>query len=146
MQRVVLSMKWGEAYASDYVNVLYGGVKANLQGDFRFVCLTDDARGIRPEVECLPIPDMGLAPGNLTFGAWPKIAVFRKELYDLVGRAVFIDLDSMICDDLQPFFDHPGRLIMVREWKRPIDRIKLNPPIRGLHGFCLHLGRVAASA
>lgn len=134
MDRVVLTMKWGTAYDPDYVNVLYGGVKSHLQGDFRFVCLTDDPTGIRPEVECLPIPDMGLPPRGFTSGAWPKIAMFKPELYDLKGRALFIDLDSMICGDLAPMFTHPGHLLMIQEWKRPIDRIKLNPPIRGASG------------
>ncbi len=144
MDRVVLTMKWGKAYAADYVNVLYGGVKSHLAGDFRFVCLTDDTTGIRPEVECIPIPDMGLPARGFTSGAWPKIAVFKPDLYGLQGRALFIDLDSMICDNLEPMFDHPGRLIMIQEWKRPIDRIKPNPPLRGASGvFAFTLGELA---
>jgi hypothetical protein len=134
MERVVLTMKWGEAYDPDYVNVLYGGVKKNLAGNFRFVCLTDNPKGIRPEVECHAIPNMGLPAVGFTSGAWPKIAMFKPNLYDLQGRALFIDLDSMICDDLGPMFELPGTLNMIREWKRPIDRVKLRPPIRGASG------------
>ena len=134
VNRVVLTMKWGKAYAADYVNVLYGGVKAHLPGEFRFVCLTDDPTGIRPEVECMPIPDMGLPARGFTSGAWPKIAVFKPKHDGLTGRALFIDLDSMICGDLTAMFDQPGRLIMIHEWLRPIDRIKWNPPVRGASG------------
>lgn len=127
----VICMKWGKAYAPDYVNVLASAVRKNLCGEYRFVCFTDDAEGISPDVETLPIPEMGLHGGNFRFGAWPKISLFKSELYDLVGRALFIDLDSMICGDLAPMFDHPGALVMVEEWPRPIDRLKFRRPIRG---------------
>ena len=124
-------MKWGKAYAPDYVNVLASAVRKNLSGEYRFVCFTDDATGISPDVESLPIPGMGLTLENFRFGAWPKISLFKPELYDLSGRALFIDLDSMICGDLAPMFDHPSALVMVEEWPRPIDRLKFRRPVRG---------------
>lgn len=134
MTKTVICMKWGKAYAPDYVNVLASAVRRHLAEDHRFVCFTDDAEGIDPQVECLPIPDMGLSPANFRFGAWPKISLFKPDLYDLSGRALFIDLDSMICDDLAPMFDHPGDLVMIQEWRRPIDRLKINRPVRGASG------------
>ena len=51
----VLCMKWGTLYGPEYVNRLYGMVARNLRRPFRFVCLTDDASGIRFEVECVAI-------------------------------------------------------------------------------------------
>ena len=130
----VTCMKWGKAYAPDYVNVLASAVRNNLSGEYRFVCFTDDSEGISPEVEALPIPEMGLSLDNFRFGAWPKISLFKPDLYDLSGRALFIDLDSMICGDLAPMFDQPGALVMIEEWSRPIDRLKINRPIRGASG------------
>ena len=53
-ERIVLCMRWGSKYGPEYVDRLYGMVRRHLQGDFRFVCLTDDARGVRSEVTCLP--------------------------------------------------------------------------------------------
>ncbi len=134
MQRNVVCMKWGKAYAPDYVNVLASGVRKHLTGDYRFICFTDDGEGISKDVEVLPIPDMGLKPGNFSFGAWPKLSMFKPSLYDLSGRALFIDLDSMICGDLAPMFDYEGSLVMIKEWARPIDRLKINRPIRGASG------------
>ena len=124
-------MKWGKAYAADYVNVLASAVRKNLSVDHRFVCFTDDTSGISPEIETFPIPEMGLSPSSFRFGAWPKIALFKPELYGLSGRALFIDLDSMICGDLKPMFEYSGELTMVKEWNRPIDHLKLRKPIRG---------------
>ena len=59
-QRHILCMKWGTKYGPEYVNRLYGMVRRHLSGDFAFICLTDDASGIRPEVRCLPIPPLNL--------------------------------------------------------------------------------------
>ena len=42
--RYVLCMKWGSKYGPEYVNRLYAMVRRHLQGDFQFVCLTDEQR------------------------------------------------------------------------------------------------------
>ena len=87
-QRHVLCMKWGTKYGPEYVNTLYAMVRRNLRGDFRFVCLTDDARGIRPEVECLPIPEMDIRPEapGVRDRAWRKLTTFSADLHGLRGR------------------------------------------------------------
>lgn len=115
MDRVVICMKWGKLYGPDYVNVLYGAVRAHLHGTFRFVCLTDDAVGIDPAVECLPIPDLNLREDLWWNGAWPKIGLFLADLHGLQGRALFIDLDMIVCGDLAPLFDYPGTLVAIDE-------------------------------
>ena len=71
-QRHILCMKWGTKYGPEYVNRLYGMVRRHLMGDFNFVCLTDDANGIRPEVQCLPIPplNLNLKPGQRGTMVW----------------------------------------------------------------------------
>ncbi|MFQ5622316.1 MAG: hypothetical protein ACE5FS_02870 [Paracoccaceae bacterium] len=121
---VVLCMKWGTLYGPDYVNVLYAAVAGNLHRDFRFVCLTDDPVGIRREVECHPIPDHGFRSGEFAFGGWPKLSVFARDLYGLAGRALFLDLDTVIVGDITPLFDVPGELVMIREWKRFNDHFR----------------------
>ena len=59
-ERVVICMKWGTLYSADYVNVLFNACKANITGDFRFVCLTDNAGGLTNGIEAFPIPDLSL--------------------------------------------------------------------------------------
>jgi len=134
MEKVVICMKWGTGYGPDYVNVLASAVRKHLKAPYRFVCLTDDTAGVNDNVECYPIPDMGLTKSNASFGAWQKVSIFKRNLYGLKGRALFIDLDSMICDDLEPMFHFPGDLVMIKEWKRPIDKVKINPLVRGASG------------
>ena len=52
----VICIKWGDKYGNDYVNTLYSMVSRNLSLPYRFVCFTDEAEGIRDEVEVKPIP------------------------------------------------------------------------------------------
>jgi hypothetical protein len=114
-------MKWGTLYPATYVNVLYNAVLAHLPGAFRFVCLTDDPEGLLPGIEVLPIPEFNLPKIRWQIGGWPKLGVFRRDLYGLKGRALFIDLDMMILDDLTPFFDHPAPVVatdMGPNWQR----------------------------
>lgn len=87
-QRHILCMKWGTKYGPEYVNRLYGMVRRHLHGDFNFVCLTDDASGVRPEVQCLPIPPLNLQlkPGQRD-GAWKKLTTFEADLHGLRGTA-----------------------------------------------------------
>ena len=119
-ERIILCMKWGTLYPADYVNVLYNACRAHLAGAFRFVCLTDDATGFLPGIEAHPIPDIGCTPEMWRHGAWPKLSVFSADLYGLRGRALFIDLDTVICGDLAPFFDHPAPFVGIdtsRNWR-----------------------------
>jgi len=116
--RVILCMKWGTKYGADYVNRLYGMVRRHLRGEFRFVCLTDRAEGIRSEVSCLPIPDLAL-PEGIPERGWKKLTTFAADLHGLTGTALFLDLDVVVVDDITPFFEHPGEFLIIHDGKRP---------------------------
>lgn len=115
---VVLCMKWGTLYSADYVNVLYRAVQDKLSIPHRFVCFTDDPTGITEGVECLPLPDPLLKDAFTRMGCWPKVTLFKPDLFGLEGRALFLDLDTVVLGDLDRFLKMPGRLVAIREWKR----------------------------
>ena len=117
--RHILCMKWGTKYGPEYVNRLYAMVRRHLRGDFRFVCLTEDGQGVRPEVTCLPIPPLNLqlAPGQRD-GAWKKLTTFEADLHGLRGTALFLDLDVVIVGSLDAFFEHPGDFLIIRDYDR----------------------------
>ncbi len=116
--RHVICMKWGAKYGPDYVNRLYAMVRRHLSGDFRFVCLTDDRTGIRPEVTCFPIPPLNLPPGIPERG-WTKLVSFAGDLYGLRGTALFLDVDVVIVGSLDAFFEQPGEFLIIHDYKRP---------------------------
>lgn len=111
-----MCMKWGARYGPEYVNRLYGMVGRNTSWTIRFVCFTDDSRGIRPEVECKPLPEVKHATVSGRY--WPKLGMLRNDL-GLEGMTLFLDLDLLIINDIDCFFELWGRFCMVREWKDP---------------------------
>lgn len=116
-------MKWGSAYGSHDVNILYGMVARNISGDFRVVCFTDDSEGIRSEVTCLPLPPLGCEIPSDVPGKWPKVALWSKNLEGLEGIALFIDLDSVIVANIDCYFEYgdPRNVITARNW---LNRLK----------------------
>jgi len=123
----VICMKWGKLYGPEYVNCLRAGVGRHLKRPFRFVCFTDDATGLRDDVQALPLPELGLVEGKSDL-RWRKLAVFRKDLFDLQGTTLFLDLDLVIVDSLEPFFEAPGRFLIIRD-----DDLFRGKPLRKLN-------------
>ena len=110
----VICMKWGTLYGPEYVNFLRAGVGRHLKRPFRFVCFTDDAQGLRDDVQVFPLPELGLPKGERDL-RWRKLAVFRRELQDLQGLTLFLDLDQVIVGPLDDFFELPGRFLIIRD-------------------------------
>jgi len=114
----IFCMKWGTAYGPKDVNIFYAMVARNITGEFKVVCFTDDASGIRPEVTCLPLPPLGCEIPPDVPGKWPKVALWTKNLADMEGTALFIDLDSVIVDNIDCYFTYgdPNDVITARNW------------------------------
>lgn len=124
MQRNVICMKWGTKYGPEYVNRLYAMVRRHLSGNFRFVCLTDDTRGIRKEVECFPIPRLDIRPeaAGVADRAWKKLTTFSRDLgsaYGLQGTALFMDVDVVVVGSLDDFFAPKGPFFIIKDYRRP---------------------------
>ncbi len=124
MQTVnVLCIKWGSKYGPDYVNRLHNMVRRHLHRPFRFVCLCDDRAGIDADIDVRPIPLVGFdefdrrKPWSFGHG-WLKLTSFADPLYDLQGPTLFLDLDIVIVDAIDCFFDHPGTFCVIKEWDK----------------------------
>ena len=124
----VICMKWGSMYGPEYVNRLRAGVRRHLHRPHRFVCFTDTAEGLDPGIEAMPIPSLGLPAGH-NDRRWQKLSVFGRELADLRGSTLFLDLDLVVVDALDPFFELPGSFRIIRDADlfRSKLRRKLNP-------------------
>jgi len=119
----VICIKWGTKYGPDYVNKLRNMVQRHLQRPHRFVCFTDDTAGIDPNIETKPIPMVGFSEFDerkpWTFGhGWLKLTSFAPTLYDLQGRTLFLDLDIVVLDSLDPFFDAQADFTVIKEWDK----------------------------
>jgi hypothetical protein len=130
----VICMKWGKVFGPEYINRLYRGVRRHVRGDLRFLCVTDDAMGIRPEVEIIdykPEPfDAALraaiakAPRH---GPMQKITMQRPDLVrDLNGPLLSLDVDVVVTGPLDELFKFaPGKVCMRRVWTTPSRRVGL---------------------
>jgi len=118
----VICMKWGTLYGPEYVNRLYAAVRRQLSGPLRFVCLTDDDSGFRPEVETYPCPLIKI-PEPWCNAGWRKVTLYQssEQLFGLEGDWLFLDLDVVITGSLDPFFEHePGRpFVVMQNWTQP---------------------------
>jgi len=115
-RRHFLCMKRGTQHGPEYVNRLYAMVRRHLRSGFRFTCLTDDPQGIRSEVECQPIPALDLQT-DPSDGGWTQLTCFAADLFGLRGTAIYLDLNVVIVGGLDPFFDYPGKFLMIRDYK-----------------------------
>ena len=113
----VICMKWGDKYSADYVNILFNMVSRNLSIPFRFVCFTDDPKGINEQVEVFDLPSLNL-PNNIPERGWLKLTTFSKTLGDLEGKALFLDLDLIITGSLDELFEIEGDFLIVKDFIR----------------------------
>jgi hypothetical protein len=102
----VVCIKWGSKYRPEYVNHLARAVRCNLTLPHRFVCLTEDSRGIDPEVETKPFTE------DLP-GWWNKVALFKSHVHDLEGTLCYFDLDMVIVRNIDGLALRPGRFVAV---------------------------------
>lgn len=93
-------------YGVEYVLKLRAMVSRHLSRPHRFVCLTD-----RPEQ--LPTVDtVRIVPHRSLFGWWAKIELFNKA-HGFSGRMLYLDLDTLIVNDLAPIVDYPAEFALV---------------------------------
>ncbi len=121
----IACIKWGTAFGPAYVNRLYSGVRRNLARPVRFLCMTEDADGLHPDIEVLPLPvepfhdamSAALAVANRQ-GAMRKVSLFRPGLIaGQDGPVLGFDLDVVITgalDDILAFA--PGKVAMRADW------------------------------
>lgn len=117
VKKYIFCMKWGTLYGAEYVNRLYSMVKRNLTYDFKMVCFTDDDKGIMDEVDCYPIPEIDL-PEKLPERMWKKLTTLKADLYGLEGTALFLDLDVVIVDNIDCFFDLDGEFRIIKDYNK----------------------------
>lgn len=112
----VVCFKWGapgyrSKFEAIHVNTLHRMVRRWYPHPFRFICVTDDPRGISTDVECAPLWSDHRELRNPTWpghapNCYPRLRTFSKEFEQIAGkRFVCIDLDVVITGDLTPLWN-----------------------------------------
>ena len=97
-------MKWGNAFTPDYVNILNRAIRNHVHDLDYFICITDDTSGLDPLIHTLPLPELPLDRSFFSAGAWPKLSLFKRGILPKGYRTIFIDLDMIVCGDINRFF------------------------------------------
>lgn len=119
----VICFKWRPTpgYRSTFgpgtVNTLRRMVLRHYEQPHRFLCVTDDARGIDPAVEIVPLwTDHALLRSPIGVrrpSCYRRLKLFDPEIADILGpRILSIDLDCVITADVTPLWDRPEDIVL----------------------------------
>lgn len=114
----VVTWKWKpqpgyrSTFSAEAVNVLRRMVARHYAAPHRFVCVTDDADGLDPAIEVLPLwEDFAHVPsphGGRNPSCYRRLRMFHPEIASVFGsRFVSLDLDTVVVGDLLPVWDRP---------------------------------------
>jgi hypothetical protein len=107
----LLCLKHGTKYSAEYVNKLYNMVQRNCTLEYEFVCLTDDAADLNPNIRTIELP------GGIS-GWWCKPYMFSREL-PLQGTILYMDLDVVIAGNIDKLFTYqPTHWCTIRDFTR----------------------------
>jgi len=115
----VICFRWLDAFPTSYVRLLRNAVRAHLARPHRFICVTDNPQALDRDIEGVRLPDLGIPLEYQRRGVWPKLAMFTPGLLPPDEPTLFLDLDLLIRDSLEPFFERLERLRgfhALREW------------------------------
>lgn len=112
----VVTFKWRPkpGYRSHFmpghVNVMRNMVERHYKRPHRFICITDDATGLDPRIEVIPLWNDHAEVPNPTWPDGPscyrRLKLWSREMHALLGpRFVCLDLDAVIVDDVTPLWD-----------------------------------------
>lgn len=108
----VVCLKWGTKYPADFANRLFNMVSRNTTLPINFYCISDTPEGLHPEIKFRELPELGLT------GWWNKLILFKKELFDIQGTTIFLDLDVVIVDNIDQLFTfEPGSFRIIKDLK-----------------------------
>lgn len=107
---LTIACVWVQAnvpYGSKYVTTLRSMVERHLSREHRFVCLTD-----RPYLLPRTIETQEVAIPRGVPGWWAKVLLFNRQR-TLGERVLYLDLDTVVVDQLEPIVDFPAPFALV---------------------------------
>lgn len=107
----VVCWKWGRLFSALYVNRLASMLRRHLHLPHRLLCVTDDPVGIDRDVQCVALPMEFAGAIRCRRRMWQ----YSRDRLALFGeRALSIDLDMVIVDDITPLVRRTEPVVM---WK-----------------------------
>lgn len=111
-ETVICCIKVGTKYSADYVNKLERQIARFTTLPYEFICFTDDSKGIATR-NCLDIGKDALP------GWWSKLLLFARHPYLMQRRFVYLDLDTVIVDNVDFLLRFKGEFCILQDWWAP---------------------------
>lgn len=110
-------------FGPQHVNVLYNMLKRNLQEEFELICITDDPRGLYPQIKTIKIWKNYEELGK----CFRRLKVFSEHMREIIGEDFFsIDLDVVITGDITSLINDTRRDCDFRIWSDTHPRTPYN--------------------
>jgi len=124
----------GNKYPDQYVNILYNMVSRHTS-NFTFYCVTDQPRGLKPEIQQVIIKDV--------FPTWwNKVHIFNKDM-PFQGTVLYLDLDVVIFRSIEKLWDFsPNNFAIIQDFNRCRIKnyhVKNSSAMKWMHGKYHHL-------
>jgi hypothetical protein len=99
-------------YGPTHVAILKTMVAKHLRQPHRFVVVTNQPE-LYGDIETVPLDMTTFVPGT----RYAKLMLFRQDIGEVLGeRILYLDLDSVIVNALDPLVDRPEPLVL---WRNP---------------------------
>lgn len=118
----VVTFKWHSPgyrslFTSEHVNTMRRMVERHYPRPLRFICVTDDPKGLDSAVEAVPLWRDYAGLANITWPDGPscyrRLKVFAESFAEVAGeRFLCIDLDAVITRDVSPLWDRPEPFVI----------------------------------
>jgi hypothetical protein len=107
----IVCLKHGTKYGPEYVNRLKNMISRNITVSYRFICFTDDPRGIDSDIQINILPR-----DKKIQGWWWKPYLFKADLYPQGDDVLFFDLDMVIIGNIDKLITfEPGKFVGLRD-------------------------------
>lgn len=106
----ICCLKWGIRYRPYYVNKLANMVKRHTTVPYKFICWTDDPKGIDSHIETAPLPYKAQT-------WWGKMGLYMPTIPGITTEKIlFLDLDSVIVGSLDPIINYKSDFAMAKDY------------------------------
>ena len=98
-----------DQYGAEHVNILYHSIQRNTTVPHRFICVTDDYKGLHPDIEKQWLWDFSRELG----GCYNRLYIFSGDVEEIFGpRFIAIDLDCVITGNIDHILNRTDDFII----------------------------------
>jgi len=115
---IIALIKWGAGYPTDEFNMTYRALRDYAAADVDICCITDNPQGLDPGLKTIALPDIPMDPARWADGMWPKLAMFKHDIFPAGARVIFMDVDVAVVAPVAELFDviSDDTIHIIKDW------------------------------